>query len=67
MKISECPVCKSKNIVEAPDNYCIIKVAPPANIFLDKGMPLTVYICKDCGHISLFHVDPSVITIDSKK
>lgn len=66
MKITECPICKSTDVIKAPDNYGIIKVSPPANININSAMPLTAYVCKKCGYIALFHVEPSAIKIEQK-
>jgi len=68
-KITECPICKSKNIVELTNEtkaYGLVKVTPPANVILDNFIPVKVFCCKDCGHIELKHVDPKVITIDKQ-
>lgn len=66
MKITECPICKSTNVVKAPNDYGIVVVEPPANIKLTTAMPLNVYVCKDCGYVCLFHVEPSAIKIEPK-
>lgn len=60
----ECPICKSKNVVELTDEtkaYGLVKITPPANVILDNFIPVKVFCCKNCGHIDLKHINAQAI------
>ena len=55
-----CRLCKSKNLSKA----LVLTPTPPADSYLAKKelskklkkIPLTIMLCKDCGHAQLSHV-----------
>lgn len=67
-KISECPNCKSKNIVllgkdlEHPECHLLFSANPDTKtVDTTTGLPLHVYHCLDCNFISFFHAMPEAL------
>ena len=62
--ISECPICKSKNIVKLTNDtkiYGLVSLKAPDNVDLNHFLPVHAFCCKGCGYISLFHIQPDAI------
>lgn len=62
--ISECPICKSKNIVKLTDDnnvYGLVSLRSPDKVDLNNYLPVNAFCCKDCGYVPLFHIQPDAI------
>lgn len=60
----ECPMCKKKNIAFISDNktaYGLVQLNEPDKVNLTRVIPVHVYVCKDCGHVELVHINPKAI------